>query len=279
MDPLIWRGRRFRFDLSIRPLVMGIVNVTPDSFSDGGKFFDAKKAIEHALQLVAEGADLLDIGGESTRPGAEPVGIEEELRRVVPVITELAKQISIPISIDTMKPVVARAALAAGAAIVNDVAGFRDPVMIEVAKEFECGIVVMHMKGDPRTMQLEPMAANAVEEIGEFFDERISTLTAAGLNRDSLCLDPGIGFGKTLEQTLQQLKRLGEYQPFQLPICLGVSRKGFIGQITGRARPDRLAGSLAIACFAVAQGAAQILRVHDVAATRDAVKLWEAINV
>ena len=137
----------------------------------------------------------------------------------------------------------------------------------------------MHMKGDPRTMQLEPMAATAVEEIGEYFDERISTFIAAGLNRDSLCLDPGIGFGKTLEQTLQQLKRLSEYRRFHLPICLGVSRKGFLGQITGRARPDRLAGSLAIACFAVAQGAAQILRVHDVAATRDAVLLWEAINV
>ena len=161
--------------------------------------------------------------------------------------------------------------------IVNDVAGFRDPAMIQIAKEFDCGIVVMHMKGDPRTMQLEPMAANAVEEIGEFFDERISTLIAAGLHRDSLCLDPGIGFGKTLEQTLQQLKRLSEYQRFQLPICLGVSRKGFLGQITGRTRPDRLAGSLAIACFAVAQGAAQVLRVHDVASTRDAVLLWEAM--
>jgi dihydropteroate synthase len=258
---------------------MGIVNVTPDSFSDGGKFFDPSAAVEHALQLIAEGADILDVGGESTRPGAALVSLDEELRRVVPVVTELVKRTTVPISVDTMKAEVARRCLNAGAVIINDVTGLRgDPEMVRVAVEFGAGVVVMHMRGNPQTMQLDPNYTDVVAEIGEFFDERIRTLTAAGLARESLCLDPGIGFGKKLDHTLKQLGNLDAYSGFGLPVCLGVSRKGFLGQITGRERSERLAGSLAIACFAIAQSAAHILRVHDVAPTRDAVKLWEAIH-
>ena len=256
-----------------RPLVMGIVNVTPDSFSDGGRFFDPEVAVEHALRLVAEGADILDIGGESTRPGADAVPIDEELRRVLPVIERLAKLTDRPISLDTSKAEVACAGLAAGATILNDVAGLRDPAMVEVAARSGAGVVVMHMRGDPRTMQSNPIYADVVGEVADFFAKRIQTLTDAGIARSAIVLDPGIGFGKTLEHTRLQLRELQPLQAFGLPVCLGVSRKGFLGQVTGKPRPERLAGSLAVACFALAQGAAQILRVHDVAAHADAIKL------
>lgn len=274
-----WRCRSLTLDVATRPLVMGIVNVTPDSFSDGGKFFDPAAAVDHALKLVADGADILDVGGESTRPGATPVPLDEELRRVMPVVAELAKQTAVPISVDTMKAEVARQCLDAGAHIINDVTGLRgDPDMVRVAVESGAGVVVMHMKGNPQTMQLDPNYADVVGEIGAFFDERIAALTAAGIPRDAICLDPGIGFGKKLDHTLTQLANLGAYTRFGLPVCLGVSRKGFLGQITGRERPERMPASVAVACFAVAQGAAQVLRVHDVAPTRDAVKVWEAIH-
>ena len=256
-----------------RPLVMGIVNVTPDSFSDGGRFFDPETAVEHALRLVAEGADILDIGGESTRPGADAVPIDEELRRVLPVIERLVKLTDRPISLDTSKAEVACAGLAAGATILNDVAGLRDPAMVEVAARSGAGVVVMHMRGDPRTMQSNPIYADVVGEVADFFAKRIQTLTDAGIARSAIVLDPGIGFGKTLEHTRLQLRELQKLQAFGLPVCLGVSRKGFLGQVTGKPRPERLAGSLAVACFALAQGAAQILRVHDVAAHADAIKL------
>ncbi len=256
-----------------RPLVMGIVNVTPDSFSDGGRFFDPETAVEHALRLVAEGADILDIGGESTRPGADAVPIDEELRRVLPVIERLAKLTDRPISLDTSKAEVARAGLAAGASILNDVAGLRDPAMVDVAARSGAGVVVMHMRGDPRSMQLNPTYGDVVGEVADYFAERIQTLTDAGIARSAIALDPGIGFGKTLEHTRLQLRELRKLQAFKLPVCLGVSRKGFLGQVTGKPRAERLAGSLAVACFAVAQGAAQILRVHDVAAHADAIKL------
>lgn len=277
--PLRWRCRSLTLDVAARPLVMGIVNVTPDSFSDGGKYYDPAAAVDHALKLVADGADILDVGGESTRPGATPVLLDEELRRVVPVVTELAKRTAVPISVDTMKAEVARRCLDAGAHIINDVTGLRgDPDMVRVAVESGAGVVVMHMKGNPQTMQLDPNYADVVGEIGAFFDERIAALTAAGIPRDAICLDPGIGFGKKLDHTLTQLANLGAYTRCGLPVCLGVSRKGFLGQITGRDRPERMPASLAVACFAVAQGAAQVLRVHDVAPTRDAVKVWEAIH-
>jgi dihydropteroate synthase len=274
-----WRCRSLTLDVATRPLVMGIVNVTPDSFSDGGKFFDPAAAVDHALKLVADGADILDVGGESTRPGATSVPLDEELRRVVPVVAELAKRTTVPISVDTMKAEVARQCLDAGAHIINDVTGLRgDPDMARVAVESGAGVVVMHMKGNPQTMQLDPNYADVVGEIGAFFDERIAALTAAGIPRDAICLDPGIGFGKKLDHTLTQLANLDAYNRFGLPVCLGVSRKGFLGQITGRERPERMPASLAVACFAVAQGAAHVLRVHDVAPTRDAVKVWEAMS-
>jgi dihydropteroate synthase len=277
--PHPWRCRTHSLDVSARPLVMGIVNVTPDSFSDGGRFFDPRVAVDHALMLVADGADILDVGGESTRPGATPVSLDEELRRVVPVVSELAKRTVVPISVDTMKAEVVRRCLDAGAHIINDVTGLRgDPDMVKAAVRSGAGVVVMHMKGNPQTMQLDPNYGDVVAEIGEFFDERITALTDAGIARESLCLDPGIGFGKKFDHTMQQLANLGAYTRFGLPICLGVSRKGFLGQITGRERPERMPASLAVACFGIVQGGAHVLRVHDVAPTRDAVKLWEAVG-
>jgi dihydropteroate synthase len=257
---------------------MGIINVTPDSFSDGGSSIEPQCAVEKALKLVAEGADILDIGGESTRPGAEPVPLEEELRRVVPVLTMLAQQTKIPLSVDTMKPEVARQCLAAGAAIVNDVTGFRNPDLIAAANQYSAGLIVMHMRGTPQTMQIRPQYRDVICEVGTFFEERLQTLAGAGISREAICLDPGIGFGKTLEHNLDLISNLGHFAQFNRPLCLGVSRKGFIGKLCGREQSERMPGSLAIACFAAARGHAQVLRVHDVAPTRDGVVLLEAID-
>lgn len=278
MSTLYWHLRDRAIDLTHRPLVMGIVNVTPDSFSDGGQFIDPGVAVAHGLHLVEEGADILDIGGESTRPNATPVPLEEELQRVVPVVTGLARQVSVPISVDTMKAEVARQCLEAGAAIVNDVVGFRDPAMIAVAAEYRAGIVVMHMQGMPQTMQQNPHYSDVVREVGVFFEEQLHALANQGISPEAVCLDPGIGFGKTLDHTLELLGNLGAFSRFGRPICLGVSRKGFIGQICGRSRNERMAASLAVVCFAAARGEAHVLRVHDVAPTRDAALLLEAIN-
>jgi dihydropteroate synthase len=278
MTLLRWQLRDRVIEFGPRPLVMGIVNVTPDSFSDGGAFFDPHRAIGHAVKLAEDGADILDIGGESTRPGALPIPLEEEIRRVVPVVEEVACRVTVPVSVDTMKPEVARRCLDAGAAIVNDVAGFRDPEMVRVAADHRAGVVVMHMRGTPQTMQVDPQYEDVVREVGDFFDERLRALAEAGIAPEAVCLDPGIGFGKTHEHTLDLLANLGDLSRFGRPICLGVSRKGFIGIITGRARHERLAGSLAVACIAAARGQAHILRVHDVAATRDASLILEAIN-
>jgi len=272
-----WRIRDRVIDIGRRPLVVGIVNVTPDSFSDGGAFFDPDRAIEQGLTLAAEGADILDIGGESTRPGAGPVTEADERERVVPVIEVLADELDIPLSVDTMKPVVARASLEAGAAIINDVTGFRDPAMIAVAAEYKAGVIVMHMQGTPATMQKDPRYEDVTREVGEFFGQRIAALTASGLPEENICLDPGIGFGKTLEHNLELLANLGSFARFGRPICLGVSRKGFIGTICKRPVEERLAGSLAVACFAADRGHAQLLRVHDVAATRDTMLLLDRI--
>lgn len=260
-----------------RPLVMGIVNVTPDSFSDGGQFSDPARAIEHGLKLASDGADILDIGGESTRPGATPVPVEEELKRVVPVIRELARQTNVLISIDTMKGAVAKAAIEAGAHIVNDVSALRDPEMVEICVKSNVGIILMHMQGTPQTMQANPSYANVVSDTVAYLKDRIAALGEAGIAAERIAIDPGIGFGKTFNQTMQQLRRLNEYMQLKRPLCLGVSRKGFIGQITGRERPQRVAGTLAANCFAIATGSAHLLRVHDVAEHRDAVKMWEAV--
>ena len=278
MTPLVWQLRDRTLTIGTRPLVMGIVNVTPDSFSDGGKWLDTSAAVSHALSLIELGADILDIGGESTRPGAEAVPLEEELRRVVPVVTEVAKRAAVPISIDTMKAAVAREALAAGAAIVNDVSGFRDPAMISVAKEFRAGAVVMHMRGEPPTMQQQPQYADVVNEVTEYLQERLRVLGESGIPPEAVALDPGIGFGKTQAHNLELLANLKPIAALNRPVCLGVSRKGFIGKLCGRDVAERDAGSLAVACFAAARGTAHVLRVHDVPGARDAAILLDAID-
>jgi dihydropteroate synthase len=278
MSPLVWQLRDRALLIGSRPLVMGIVNVTPDSFSDGGKWFTPAAAIAHALTLVDQGADLLDIGGESTRPGAEPVSLEEELHRVVPVVTAVTRSTATPISIDTRKAAVARACLEAGAVIVNDVSGFRDEAMIAVAREFRAGTVVMHMRGEPPTMQHDPRYADVVAEVTSYLQERLRVLGESGIPPEAVCLDPGIGFGKTLEHNLALLANLERIAALKRPVCLGVSRKGFIGKLCGREMGERDDGSLAVACFAAARGTANVLRVHDVPGARDAALLLDAID-
>ncbi len=278
MTPLAWQLRDRTLTISRRPLVMGIVNVTPDSFSDGGKWLDTSAAIAHALKLIEQGADILDVGGESTRPGAEPVPVEEELRRVVPVVAEVAKRTGVLISIDTMKAEVARACLEAGALIVNDVSGFRDPAVIEVARAHRAGMVVMHMRGDPPTMQSDPQYNDVVADVTTYLQERLRVLGECGIPPEVVCLDPGIGFGKTMPHNLELLANLDSVAKLNRPVCLGVSRKGFIGKLCGRELAERDTGSLAVACFAAARGQAHVLRVHDVRGARDAAILLEAID-
>lgn len=274
----IWQCRGRRFEIGAKPLVMGIVNVTPDSFSDGGRFLDPAIAVDHALKLVAEGADLLDIGGESTRPGSLPVADDEELRRVLPVVRELARRTEVPISVDTSKASVARACLDAGAAIINDVTGLRgDAEMPGLVTATRAGVIVMHMQGMPATMQRDPRYDDVVREVGDFFKERLRTLTDAGIAPEAMAFDPGFGFGKTMEHNLQLLANLDDFRWLKRPMVLGISRKGIVGTLTGRSREERMPGSLAVACFAVAANSAQVLRVHDVAPTRDAAVLYEAI--
>jgi len=295
---MIFRARQFEFRFPRPAMIMGVVNVTPDSFSDGGEFFEADKAVAHALQLVEAGAELLDIGGESTRPGATPVSEAEELRRVLPVIEQLAGRITIPLSIDTMKPAVARAALAAGASIVNDVAANRaDDAMGRVVAETGAGYIAMHMQGHPQTMQANPVYVDVVRAVEDFFRERLQRLNAWGVGVDQVVFDVGIGFGKTLEHNLQLLAALRSYTKLERPLLLGVSRKSFLGQlipgsaawpangwaaasprcdVTPTAAAERLPGSLACACLAVVMGV-QIIRTHDVAETVQAVRVTEAI--
>src|SRR5262245_32127899 len=280
--PLEWHVRGRTLDLSRRPLVMGIVNVTPDSFSDGGRFSATDAAVQYALQLLDEGADILDIGGESTRPGAEPVSAGEELRRVLPVVEALRVSRhfgSRLISIDTSKAEVAASCLEAGAHVVNDVTGLGgDPAMMPLIHETSAGAIVMHMKGTPQTMQEDPQYDDVVAEILAYFEERLHTLGEIGIAGQAVVLDPGIGFGKTAEHNWTLLARLGEFGRLGRPVCLGVSRKGFLGRLLGREVGDRLAASLAAVCYAVGRGAAHVVRVHDVAALRDAVLLYQALD-
>jgi len=260
--------------------VMGILNVTPDSFSDGGQFALLDSALRQAEQMLAEGANLLDVGGESTRPGAEPVSVEEELRRVVPVVRELTRRTNALISVDTTKESVARATLAEGAHIINDISACRfEPAILDPIREYRAGVILMHMQGTPQTMQLNPSYSDVVTEVRNFLQERIQFLEEAGIAADSIAIDPGIGFGKTHEHNMMLLKELREFQKLRKPLCLGVSRKGFIGQITGKPRNDRVAGSVAVACDALTRQSAQIIRVHDVAPTVDAVRMIEAIRL
>ena len=274
---MLLRARQFEFRFPRPALVMGVVNVTPDSFSDGGQFLDPTKAVAHALELVDQGAEILDIGGESTRPGATPVSETEELRRVLPVIEQLAARVKVPLSIDTTKPVVARAALVAGASVVNDIAANRTPDdMWRAVAEFRAGYIAMHMQGTPQTMQLRPTYSDVTGEVMEFFRERLELLGQAGVPSDQVVLDVGLGFGKLLEHNLQLLASLGRFTKLERPLLLGASRKSFIGRLHPAEAADRLPGSLACACLAVEAGV-QIIRTHDVAATVQAVRITEAI--
>jgi dihydropteroate synthase len=258
---------------------MGVVNVTPDSFSDGGRFASGDAAVAHGLDLVRDGADLLDIGGESSRPGAEPVPLGEELRRVVPVVRALAAATSVPLSVDTCKAEVARQALEAGAHVVNDITALQgDPAMPGVVRSSGAGVILMHMQGTPPTMQANPVYEEVVAEVGRFLEARLRAVAELGIAGDRAALDPGIGFGKTVAHNLELLARLEELGRLGRPVCLGVSRKGFLGHLLGRPPGQREAGSLAAACYALARGAAQILRVHDAAAARDAVRLFGELD-
>jgi dihydropteroate synthase len=255
---------------------MGVLNVTPDSFSDGGRFLDIAAAVAHGRRMAEEGADIIDVGGESTRPGADPVSVDEEIRRVVPVIAELRAQTGAVISVDTSKPAVMRAAAEAGAGLLNDVRAFSEPGALEAAAATRCATCVMHMQGDPRTMQLAPHYDNVVTEVRAFLVERVAACRAAGVATDRIAIDPGFGFGKTLEHNLEllrQLRKLGS----EWPIIVGLSRKSFVGRITGRGPGERVYGSVAFAMMAVLNGA-NIVRVHDVGPTMDVLKTVMAVQ-
>ena len=256
---------------------MGVLNVTPDSFSDGGEFTDLQRAHARALEMLAEGAALIDVGGESTRPGAAPVSVDEELRRVIPVIERLHAASSAIVSIDTSKPEVIRAAAATGAGMVNDVRALTVPGALEAVAQSGCAVCLMHMQGEPATMQRAPSYRDVVAEVAAFLAERAQACLAAGIARERLVLDPGFGFGKTLEHNLELLRRLPELTQTGLPLMLGVSRKSTVGALTARGPGERLHGSLALTAIGVFQGAS-LIRAHDVAATVDAVKVAAAVR-
>jgi dihydropteroate synthase len=264
----------FQWDAT-HTLIMGVLNVTPDSFSDGGKFSDVERAVTHAREMAVAGADIIDVGGESTRPGAEPVGAEEELRRVVPVIERLRDLL---VSIDTTKAVVAEQALAAGARIVNDISALRfDPRMVEVVRDAGAGVVLMHMQGTPQTMQKNPRYDDVVAEVRAFFAERIEFGEAHGLKKSQIAVDPGIGFGKTVEHNLELLARLEEFGTLGCPVLVGTSRKAFIGKVLACEADARLWGTAATVAWAVAHGA-HIVRVHDVSEMAHVVRMVEALE-
>ncbi len=266
-----------RFELPLeRPLVMGILNVTPDSFSDGSLHFEVDKAIAHGLRLIEQGADLLDIGAESTRPGSLPVSADEEAARLLPVIDALLDY-DIPLSIDTCKPAVMRRVLDAGVDMINDIYGFRQPGAIEAVAGSDCGLCVMHMQGEPRTMQEAPVYENVVAEVRGFLAHRVQELFAGGVQPERLILDPGFGFGKTVEQNYELLRHLDKLAFDDHPILVALSRKSMIGHVTGRPPAERLGGSVAGALAGIARGAAMV-RVHDVAATVDAVEVWQTVE-
>lgn len=265
---------RFGFNLSgTQALVMGILNITPDSFSDAGQYQHLEFALSRAEQMMQDGADIIDIGGESSRPGAPPLPLQDELQRVMPVLYAL-RDCGKPLSVDTYKPQVMREAILAGADMINDINGFRAPGAIEAVRDSDCALCIMHMQSVPQTMQDQPQYADVVGEVIAFLRERIDTMTAAGIDRERLCVDPGFGFGKTVEQNYALLRATGRLRSeLGLPVLAGLSRKSMVGAVTGRPVEQRLAGSLAGALAAVAQGA-EIVRVHDVAETVDALKVW-----
>ena len=273
----VFRVRGTAHRLGQRTWIMGIVNVTPDSFYDGGLHFDPVEAVEHGLRLAAEGADILDVGGESSRPGSDPVSLGEELKRVLPVVSGLRRRTPVLLSVDTTKPEVAEAALDAGADIVNDISAGLDPRMARLAARHGAGFVLMHMKGMPKTMQAAPHYDDVIGEVRAFFTERLESAKAFGLDAESIVLDPGLGFGKRLEDNLALIDGLGAFAPLGRPLLVGASRKAFIGKILDApSADDRLEGSIAAAVMAVARGA-HILRVHDVRAVRRAAQVAEAI--
>jgi dihydropteroate synthase len=272
----VWQLRTRELTFGRLPLLMGIVNVTPDSFSDGGRFLAAERAVEHGLRLAEQGAAILDIGGESTRPYATPVERDEELRRIAPVVETLCRQTAIPVSIDTSKAEVALAAIEAGAEIVNDITGLEgDPRMLAVVREAGVGVCAMHMRGTPQTMQDDPRYEHVVRDIGHYLEDRRDALLAAGIDQRRICLDPGIGFGKTHAHNLELMSHCGEYHRVGCPLLIGHSRKGFIGKVLGNAEVDRTLGN-AGAALAVALQGIQVIRVHDVQAVRQALLLFEA---
>lgn len=273
----VWQTTRFRIDLS-RPRVMGIVNITPDSFSDGGRHGDTRAALAHCERLLEEGADILDLGGESSRPGAAPLPLEEELARVLPVLREALK-LGVPVSVDTYKPETMRAVLDLGADIINDIYALRWPGAVEaVAAHSSCGVCLMHMQGEPESMQQRPLYGDVLEEVGGFLAQRAAALQQAGVVAERITLDPGIGFGKTVEHNFALLARQHELLALGFPLLIGWSRKSSLGALTGRPVEQRLAGSIA-AALAAAQRGARVLRVHDVAATVDALKVGEAAGL
>lgn len=275
--PPVWTAGPFQWKLEKKALVMAILNITPDSFSDGGLHFTPEDTFTAARTFVKEGADILDIGGESTRPGATPVTLADELARVIPIIGELVKRESVALSIDTCKPEVAKAALRAGAHIVNDISGFRDPAMIEVCADSDCGIVVMHMQGTPQTMQKAPDYSRVIEEVHDFFEERLETLTRAGIEASRIVFDPGIGFGKNLEHNLALLNGVGDYLVQQRPILMGLSRKSLIGTLLDDPSISRReAPTQALTALTRANGA-MIHRVHAVQENLQSLRMIESI--
>ena len=269
------RCGRYRLELS-RPLIMGVVNVTPDSFSDGGKYLESGTALEHAQRLIEEGADLIDLGAESSRPGAGGVSAEQELERLMPVL-EALRDAPLPISVDTTKPGVMRAAIGAGAAMINDISALRSPGALEAVAAADAGVCLMHMQGEPRTMQHEPRYGDVVAEVRSFLDERVAAAEARGIARERIVIDPGFGFGKTIEHNFELLRNLERFAETGFPVMAGWSRKSTLGAVTGRAAGDRLSASVAAALLAVQHGA-RIVRVHDVAATRDALAVLAALE-
>jgi dihydropteroate synthase len=260
------------------PKIMGIVNITPDSFSDGGRATIPSEVVERAIELEAQGADLLDLGGESTRPGAEPVSLDDELRRVLPVVEGLVGRVNVPLSIDTTKAEVARRALAAGATVINDISAMRwDDAMAATIAESGAAVVLMHMQGTPRTMQLEPRYDDVVSEVYDFLASRVAYAETMGVPRSRIAIDPGIGFGKTIEHNLVLLRNLGRFASLGCSLLVGTSRKGFLGTLTGRAVSDRMVGSV-VSSLASLQGGAAVVRVHDVGPMLDAIKVWTALR-
>ena len=270
------RCGKFQLDLAARPLVMGIVNLTPDSFSGDGTGRDVGRAVAHAEAQLAAGADILDLGAESTRPGSPPTPLQEELDRLLPVV-EALKGCGVPLSIDTYKPDVMRASLAAGADLINDIAGLRYPGVLEAVAASDCGVCIMHMQGEPGTMQANPSYADVAEEVRGYLLARAAAAVAAGVARERLILDPGFGFGKTVAHNTALFRTLPHLVADGIPVLVGVSRKSMLGALTGRDVADRLPASLAAAVVAAEAGAA-IIRVHDVAATRDALTVWQALR-